>query len=266
MKKLGILIGTFAFLSLISAPIWARNSGDIKDYDRLRLLQQATGGGSSPAGNSSFETRVNTLLNVGSQATPTFDTQAREEYAVNAQIKEKARLEASETQKILEKNQRNELGYQPKDNNLSGSNNLALESKVPANKDDFTEKSSLVDASEDNFQKNLQKQNEKNNEAEVPAKVLESKKEKNDKSGMLPSLKNNPFYFAGNSAQTKEEDTFEISKPLLLTRMVQGGLSVDEAEEILATSSSAEDVILRLMQDFGRPYNVAKDIATTKRS
>ena len=264
MKKMQLVPLTLVLLLFSISSLDAGNREEVRNYDRLRLLQQATG--TTPSGSNSFETRVNTLLNPQTQSTPAYESQARVDYAISEQIKETAKIEASETQKNTERNQKAALGYLPKNDNGLAATNLASELKVPAVKDEYAEKNSFVDASEENFQKLLEKQQQESAEPEEKAPALAPKKEKKDASGLLPSLANNPFYFSGNSGTGSEADNFEINKPIILTRMVQSGIPVTDAEQILASSNSTEDVMLKIMDDYGKPYSEIKDITNTKKS
>ncbi len=264
MKQIRLILLFFSFLLAANSSLLARNRDEVRDYDRLRLLQQATG--TPVSGSNSFEARVNTMLNPESQASPVYDSQARTEFADAEDLREKSRIDAAQNMKNLARNRTAEFGYLPKNDTGLAAVNLASELKVPAVKDDYAEKNSFVDASEESFQKNLQTNLREQAKEPENKTVPAAKKNKTDTPGSLPSLANNPFYFAGNSEQRNNEENFEVSKPLILTRMVQGGMSVDEAEQILTASTSSEDVILKLMQDFGKSYSSAKDTVSTKKS
>ena len=94
----------------------------------------------------------------------------------------------------------------------------------------------------------------------------QNKEPKKEKSSLAPSQANNPFYFSKNAATADDEDNFEANKPLILMRMVQSGILVDEAEQVLAAANSTEDVMLKLLQDYGKLYSEAKNITHIKKS
>lgn len=237
-------------------------SRNVRDYEHLRVLQQATG---QNPGNSYFETRVSTLLNPATQATAAFDSQAREDAAVAQEFQAKARQDALLSQKNTARSRKAELGALPKNDNGLAGTNLADALKVNPDMARFKNQDSYVDATEENFQDLLAKKAQK--EAETAVKTEDpsqpqKKQEERTGDGTSSLLKNNPFYFSGNVAQTRAEE-FEIYKPLILSRMVQGAIPANEAEAILARSASQEEIIMALMEEYGKSYGEAKQITDT---
>lgn len=238
----------------------------VRDYERLQLLKQATGGGSSePSSASYFETRVDAMFNPAAQSTPTFDSQAREDAAATQEVQAREKIDSLQTEKNTERSRKAALGSLPKNDNGLAGTNLAGELQMKPNTDQFKDKTSYVNASEENFQalaeKRLQQENEPESAFEDPL-TQQKKKKKKEEPGERPTLANNPYYFAGNVAQTRATN-FETNKPLILSRMIQNAIPANEAENILIRSSTQEEVIMALMEDYGKPYGIAKEITDT---
>ncbi len=228
-------------LSLLPA---AFASQEARDTERLRLLQRATG---QPVANTSFQSRVDAIFDTSSRANPTYEYSARKDAeelkAVNARIEqEKALTDAA----LKRRNQGQSDTFDP---------------RVAVRKDDAMDKKSLVDASEKTYQDDLERLAQEKNSSEPEKINLEKKtKREQEKSDMLPSLANNPFYFSPGT--DPGQTSFEAGKPLILSRILQLGYSRDEAESMLRDSTNEEDLILQLMSN-NVSYGDAKAVAST---
>lgn len=257
-----------AFLFFLALPCYlsAYDGDEVENYGRLRLLQQATG---QPAASDTFETRVASILNPGVQATPAFESQAKTDQAIiqQVQMQEKESLLAQE--KNLERNRKAALTNLPKNDNGLAGTSLAQELKMQPVTDQSKDQSSYLDASEETFQKmledKLRKQSEIIGETEFKRTAEEKKSQAPVSNALPPSLANNPFYFSGNSIQNETEN-FEANKPLILSRLIQVGVSVDDAEQMLSKASRPDDLILNVMENYGMSYGAAKDIADTQKN
>lgn len=270
MKKI-LLVGFFLALALSSSAVYAYygeedggNNEDVRDYERLRLLQQATGGGNEPSGGSYFETRVSAMFDPATQATSVFDSQSREDALFNRETQNQERQNALQDQKNNARNRKAELGALPKNDNGLAGTNLAGELQMQPNTDQFKDRTSYIDASEENFQTLAQKKFQEDSEKTLgpEGSFTPQKKKIKKQTDPKPTLADNPYYFAGNTAQTRAGD-FELSKPLILSRMIQNAIPAVEAENILVRSSTQEEVIMVLMDEYGKSYGNAKEITET---
>ena len=126
------------------------------------------------------------------------------------------------------------------------------------------DQTSKIDASEQTFQKTLEEQTRKES-ALKKEKELQPKTEKpgSPASTLAPSLANNPCYNPAAPGLAKDRQDFESNKPVLISRLMQGGFTKQDAERMLAESSSTEELVLDLMND-GKTYGEASDLARTK--
>ncbi len=259
MRRIPVLL-FLCFLSItafhLPESLAARN--EVRDYERLRLLQQATGGGSSSG--SSFETRVNALLDISSNAAPTYASQANED----------ARI-AAETLKTAEAQKKQGLAAAKTPSSTPGQTPKNFEGKIQGYLEQTQENPPLVDGfvngSEEAFQKRLQEEKEKQ---EIERRKAEEEPAQAGKpapapenSDALPSLANNPFYFGENTGKAKDQQDFENNKTLLFSRLIQDGYTRADARRMLAEAGSPEELILTLMND-GKTYGEASDMVRSR--
>lgn len=256
MRKTFFWALPFVLIFPISTASAAREQ--VRDYERLRLLQQATG--ETPAGNSSFETRVNALLDPGTvAASPAYTYQADKDEAALQQVNlAQQKVNAAEAARIYSSS----AALTPNDNAVK-----KPDSRLPVFKDDMRDQTQ-VDATEAAFQKKLDEiANEpllkkKEEPAKAPSAETEQPKQPNG-NPLDPALANNPFYFPGAASAARDKAEFEANKPVLVARLVQEGFTRAQAEKMLNEATSSEDLVLSLMSE-GKTYGEANDLARTK--
>jgi hypothetical protein len=250
MIKKYISLSFFALILSFSAAVPAQARDEVRDFERLRLLQRATG---QPTSENSFETRVNALMDVTTNVTPAYQSQAAED----AKIAETAQKKAAEAAALDAKYRERSLAQsQP-------SPEQTQTGRLPVYPDDTRDKNLHVDASEETFQKMREEEAEKKKQYEVLKNAEEDKsallnKTIDDKT-LAPSLANNPFYFPGAPGAAKGRQDFENSKPVLMSRLIQNGFTQFQVQRMLADASTAEELVLLLM-DEGKTYGEAADL------
>lgn len=229
------------------SPLWARDQVD--SYEKLALLRQATGETSSTT--DSFQQRLDTIFETDasspSRAVVEGVDQA-ERMKVQAAQKEEALVLAAAAPKVPERiktslaeeeraaREKEGAGLKPVDTRANASESVYLEDR-----EKILEEIDLSRA----------EQAEEEAAVQAPA----------EKSGDLaPSLANNPFYFKG---RVEERNTFESSKPVVISRLMQTGLSEESAQNIVQNSVSQEDLILMLMEEYEYAYGEAADLTRT---
>ncbi len=236
---------------LASLPLNAAN--DVKDYERLQLLQQATG---QDTASNSFETRMNALLDTSSQATTTYTSQANEDYRI-----------AQETQKQQRETAAIDAKYQTVTPVSVQAKDPANANRLPVFRDDTRDAGALVDNSEAAYQQLLQDEAAKRDELKkqaVQPQAAAAQSAAAPTPTLAPSLANNPFYIAGSAGMAKSRQDYETSKPVIISRLVQNGYSRYAAEKMVTDASSSEDLIVYLMNIEGKTYGEASDLASTK--
>lgn len=251
---------TFLFCLLSAASFFLASStvqaDQVRDYERLRLLQQATG--ETPSGNNSFETRLNALLDVSTNTSPAYQTQAaedtRESQAEQKKIAEAAAIEA----KYLERTRA--LNQPSPEKTQTG--------PVPIKSEDARDTKNYVDASEDTFQRLVREEADKKKQYEE-LKKQEKDKVKTledavaDRPKIAPSLANNPFYVQGASTVAKNQEDFDSRKALIVSRLVQNGYSNFRAEQLVSEASTPEEMVLVIMNE-GQTYGEATEIVSAE--
>ncbi len=211
-------------------------SWDEVDRDqRLNQINRATG---QPSTNNSFQARLDSILNT----TPTMERTlvANEDQAIREKAAESQRIAAENTYKL-------QTAPRP-GKDLTKVKDTALRTKT-----DMTEKAYQTER--EKIQKaNLEKKKLLKNPEEVPA----GNKPAVQNSGVSLSLTNNPFYHGNFSKSTAD---FEDQKPVLVSRLIQQqGMAPEDAEKLVAQSSSPEELTISLMQEQNLTYQEAGDI------
>ena len=253
LKRISFLILAIAYLG--SSPVSFASKVD--NADRLSLLRQATGQSGTSAG--SFSSRLDAILTVG--ADPVRDTVAREDARVrslaNQQTidplitsRDETRIASSE--KDIREKAKKEKKKRERDS--SGAVDSKVDTSEKAYRDDLEEFRKQQEQAE---LKKREEQQEETSQEDFQTYLDRIKKEEGEED-MAPSLSNNPFYFSPFGKSGNYTD----NKSIIKSRLVQQGLSNDEAREIVNRSSSNEEIVMYLMQEEDSTYGDALEVVT----
>jgi len=240
--KSSLMTASLILISFITFLTHSHASTKVKSSERLELLRTATG--ASSGGSTSFERRLNAILDP--KAEPERSVVAREDarvqqQAIDASLGEEAIYTTGVLQdEWLEDTLAEDEESEETEEELEGLG--PLQSKVTAAEKDYqqarTEMYRDIDASL-----------EEEAYPELPPYALGVEK----KSKLAPSLAHNPFYFDPES-----EDTFQVHKPVIVSRLIQmGGFTSEQAQNLVDKANSPAELIIILMQDEDYYYGEA---------
>ena len=236
-------------LGLASFPPFSFGSNEVDRSERLGLLRQATGG--TPVGTTgSFQERLDSILNRDPEPQRTYianqDAEIRAE-ALNTQLADeeaalkKAALPAFNTEDPTAESQTGMIKPDLQAN------------KILADEKTFSELQ----------EKETRESKTKTEEDEVPEPAQPEQTEQTaDPNAIMPSLANNPFYFG-----PQNDKSFDDDKPIIISRLMQRlNYTELEAKNLVSTASSAEELILFLMQNESFEYGEAAEIVKTSQA
>lgn len=235
-----------ALLSMtLSIPAFARQ---VEDSEYLNALRRATGGSVS---NDSYQNRLDSILSPDAEPERT-SVAARENNALQQQMAAQEALDAEvfiSTGMPVQEKAKAEDPLKKDENKVPG-----LE-KMEADR---------INASEREFQKTRQELMEemetKRRKSLEDRPAIKAPEETVPESGLRPSLANNPFYFQPLS----DKEMFEESKPVILNRLInEEGYPEERAHEMVASATSVEEVILKLMKEEDYTYGDALRVSST---
>ncbi len=242
----------FFILILSASPAYVYGAQDVESAERLNMIRQATGGQNIPeSSSSSFETRLNAIIDRPAEATDparayVAEEDARARQKINAAPEEE--LSADELAKKAEK---------------TGSDTLKQKAAKKKQEEDDSVK---LDSSEKKYLENMHKlQKEIDDEKENRYKPKKTEEEaaaaKGDPSKEPLALANNPFYFGENKIKNDGKRRFEEDKPIITSRLMQQyGFSRSDAEGTVNPTSSSEELIIALMQAANLTYGQASEM------
>lgn len=232
--------------SLFNSLPAAASSNRVENSERLQLLNQATGGSSS-SGQSTFQNRLDAILNTTQTTQRDYiqneEIQAREEN--NARILEEKELEEKRIKEL------NPERYDPQKN--SDQTKIADTSLAADLRYDGSQKAY------EEAQKKIQKEFDDRINQKPSAASPSVKEPPSPSSSLPPSLANNPFY-TQRSAEA-EESEYESMKPLIINRILMRNdvFNKQQVEEYVRRASSKEELVMILMKEPGLSYGDASE-------
>lgn len=222
---------------------------EIENPERLQFLRQATGSTpSSSSQSTSFQSRLSAIMDTSAST---------ERYSVAAEEAQERKQVYAELQEELAEE---EL---PPDNKTNNSLKKQDQKKVSN-----TMTKTKLDGSDRSFQKERDKIQEefdqrlKKTAEPSPAASAAPSDLLKETGTLAPSLANNPFYNAPEGSGN-DQARFADRKPVIASRLSGVlNISAQEAEDMVSGTSNPEELVLRLMQDYGVTYGEASDMTS----
>ncbi|MSR77316.1 MAG: hypothetical protein EXS63_03700 [Candidatus Omnitrophica bacterium] len=237
-------------LGLLSSPSYAGN--EIERSNRLEQINHITGG---PAPTlTSYQDRVDTIFDRTEQPT-------QERMYVNqtmpAQTSAPVQAKVEEaTSTLLETLKKEKSPLQNEKGKAQARDDLKSDLSKPADQKLHVDEESYQLMNEKIKKDDAEKSRHDALEMGKKEGPGEAKSSDSEPEPSLPlSLSNNPFYFSEASRHNFEDD-----KTVIVGRMIQTGYTRAEAENIVMSATSPEDVVLSLMQNEGFKYGQAVEL------
>lgn len=257
MLSYNFLIRTAAVITiaLLTCSPQAHARQELESSDKLAYLNSATG---NTAIQDPYQRRVDAIMEINPDPNRTYvadqDAENRFEAKVEADEEEAARLALVDPVTPKPKNQGTKVetmiepdpASQGPDNNRQDGRNKTFEqttAKIYEDDDKKKTETALLAA---------QNKTAENQTAEKISKLP-------------PSLANNPFYNAPISEDTSgEQEGFEMNRQLIVSRLVQSSnMSFEDAQKMVNSSSSREELIITIMQEQGLTYGASREVTET---
>lgn len=249
LKRTPLTLGFLLLIPFCSSAFAFNNSNSVQDSERLAQLNRATG--ASSGSSSTYENRLDALLST--DRTPersymvTDEANARQRAAVSAQEEAEEEARARELNPGL---------YNPK---------KAKDSKVTdfnaakGSRTDGTERA--YQTAKEEIQKEFDERIKKESQQAAELRAAQSSaSEQSPSSASASGLAGNPFYVG--EEKDPDQKRFDSRKAVIVSRLVERGISEEEANSSVGQATSEEDLIVNLMKNYDLSYGDASEAAS----
>lgn len=248
LKKIPLALGTLLLIPFCAAALAYNNSNSVQDSERLAQINRATG--ASSGSTSTYQNRLDAMLSTN--RTPersymvTEEASARQRAAVSAQEEANEAARARELNPALYSPKKAKDGGQITDFNAS-----------KASKTDGTEKA--YQTAKEDIQKEFDERIKKASQQAAELRTAQANEAKNSSSAPA-GLAGNPFYVG--EEKDPDQKRFDSRKAVIVSRLVERGISEEDANSTVGQATSEEDLIVNLMKNYDLSYGDASEASS----